>query len=70
MSTHSFHPRSPIKTTWWEGETGACASLEFEDCRIDLFARGEDMRDRMQRAILAFSVEMQREPIEHQEAAE
>lgn len=70
MSTHSFHTKGPITTTWWENLNGACASLQFDDCRIDLFVRGEDMRDRMDRAIKAFSQEMQREPVAQAEAAE
>jgi len=73
MSTHSFHPKGQITTRWWEGESGACASLEFDDCRIDIFARDEDKIEQLERAIMAFSHEMGRnpfEPVAQAEAAE
>jgi exonuclease III len=70
MSTHSFHPRGQIKTTWWESDTGACASIEFDGCRIDIFAIEADARERLERAISAFAAEMQREPVAQQQAAE
>jgi hypothetical protein len=63
MSTHSFHPTTKIKARWLEGASYACASIEFDDCRIDLFATGEDMQARMERAINAFSRELEREPV-------
>lgn len=70
MNVHMFHPKGQIKTTWSEFESGACASLEFDDCRIDLFATGEDMRDRMERAINAFSHEINRNPFEREPVAQ
>lgn len=63
MSTHSFHPEGPITTKWWEGESGACASLEFDNCRIDLFAREGTKIEKLERAIRAFSRELEREPV-------
>jgi hypothetical protein len=63
MSTHSFHPQGPITTKWWEGSSGACASLEFDDCRIDLFAREGTKIEQLERAIKAFSRELEREPV-------
>ena len=71
MNVHMFHPKGQIKTTWSEfGDVGACASLEFDDCRIDLFATGKDMQARMERAIKAFSRELEREPVAQAEAEE
>lgn len=69
MSTHSFHPNGPITTKWWEGPSGACASFEFDDCRIDLFAREVTTIEQLERAIKAFSRELERETVSQAEEA-
>ena len=72
MSTHSFHLREPIEARFSTGDDYACAIFSLEDSSIELFAYGDDMRERLKRATEAFAVEMHREPVAQQiaEAAE
>jgi len=46
------------------------ARIETADGDIHIHAHGTQRVDRLRRAIEAFAAEMQREPIEHKEAAE
>ena len=67
MSTHSFHwHRDNIEARW--SHAGDCAIIETEDGDINIHAHDPERIERLRRAIRAFSLEMQREPVAQQQA--
>jgi hypothetical protein len=70
-SSHNFHLESAPIVSFYAGENASALRVQMSDYGDDIciFCWSVD-RDKLKRAIEAFNAEMQREPIEHQEAAE